>query len=151
MTRMLLSIVFACAAAVPAFAQAPAGKSELPSTLVDPYLRIHTALVADKVDGIKQDASAIAQAATPLGAPAKRLAEAAQKLERAADLKAARAAFGDVSEALAAYARSTGATNPAGVNTAFCPMAAKPWLQRGEKIQNPYYGSEMLECGEIKR
>jgi hypothetical protein len=30
-------------------------------------------------------------------------------------------------------------------------MANKPWLQKGEKIQNPYYGTEMLECGELKK
>jgi hypothetical protein len=30
-------------------------------------------------------------------------------------------------------------------------MTSHPWLQKGETIQNPYYGSEMLECGEFKK
>ncbi len=36
---------------------------------------------------------------------------------------------------------------------AFCPMAfdgdGANWLQVGKKIQNPYYGTEMLSCGEV--
>ncbi len=37
---------------------------------------------------------------------------------------------------------------------AFCPMAfgnaGAYWLQRREQINNPYYGSQMLRCGEIR-
>ena len=125
--------------------------AELPAALVDPYLRVQSALAADKVETVKPDALEILRAAAQLGAPAKKLSDAAQRLAEASDLKAARKAFGDVSDALFAYAKATGASNPAGVKTAFCPMAGKSWLQKGEKIQNPYYGSEMLECGEIKK
>lgn len=35
----------------------------------------------------------------------------------------------------------------------FCPMAfgtGASWLQLGNEIRNPYYGNEMLDCGEIK-
>lgn len=28
-----------------------------------------------------------------------------------------------------------------------CPMAKAKWIQKNGKIQNPYYGSDMLECG----
>ena len=58
---------------------------------------------------------------------------------------------GAVSAELLAYAKATGATNPAGVRTAYCPMVKKSWLQKGEQIKNPYYGSEMLECGEFRK
>jgi Cu(I)/Ag(I) efflux system membrane fusion protein len=37
---------------------------------------------------------------------------------------------------------------------AFCPMARDNegayWLQETETVNNSYYGSEMLRCGEIK-
>ena len=33
---------------------------------------------------------------------------------------------------------------------AYCPMVRQSWLQKDEKIRNPYYGSTMLECGEFK-
>jgi membrane fusion protein, copper/silver efflux system len=36
----------------------------------------------------------------------------------------------------------------------FCPMANNDkgafWLSLDEKINNPYYGSSMLTCGEVK-
>ena len=125
--------------------------TELPAALVDPYVRVQAALAADKMDKVKQDAAEIAKAAGSLGAPASKVAEAAQTLEGAGDLKSARDAFGRVSDALFAYAKSQGATPPAGVKIAFCPMANKSWLQKGDTIQNPYYGSDMLQCGEFKK
>lgn len=37
---------------------------------------------------------------------------------------------------------------------AHCPMAfdnkGADWLQRGEPIRNPYFGSRMFRCGEIR-
>jgi hypothetical protein len=30
-----------------------------------------------------------------------------------------------------------------------CPMAKADWLQRSETVANPYWGSEMLECGAV--
>jgi Cu(I)/Ag(I) efflux system membrane fusion protein len=29
--------------------------------------------------------------------------------------------------------------------------AGAEWLQRGEQIDNPYFGASMLRCGEIRR
>jgi hypothetical protein len=31
---------------------------------------------------------------------------------------------------------------------ASCPMAKAKWIQKPGAIKNPYYGKEMLECGE---
>ena len=60
--------------------------------------------------------------------------------------KAARAAFGDLSDAVIALAGS----GNAGVKRAYCPMVKKYWLQKNDKIENPYYGSQMYRCGEFK-
>jgi hypothetical protein len=30
-------------------------------------------------------------------------------------------------------------------------MQKVEWLQRGETVANPYYGTEMLDCGEVRR
>jgi hypothetical protein len=155
MVRVALATMFTIAAAcvvmamgVGALAKAAA---ELSPALVDPYLRVQTALAADKVDTVKADAAAIAKAAEALGEPAKPIAGAAKKLEEAKDLRTARVAFGQLSDAVFAYAKATGASMPSGVKTAYCPMANKSWLQKGDKIQNPYYGSEMLECGSFTK
>jgi len=32
---------------------------------------------------------------------------------------------------------------------AFCPMVQKHWLQKGEKVENPFYGHAMSDCGRI--
>ena len=127
------------------------GAAELSARLLDPYLRVQVALAADTIQGVKQEAAAIAKAATELGQPAAKLADTASKLEAAADLKTARAAFGDLSSALIAYAEATGSTPPADVKVAVCPMVPNPWLQKGDEVRNPYYGADMLHCGEIKK
>lgn len=40
------------------------------------------------------------------------------------------------------------------IYTAYCPMAfdfeGAKWIQRGNQINNPYFGSEMLRCGDIE-
>jgi hypothetical protein len=124
--------------------------ADLPATLVDPYLRVHTALASDKTETVKADAAQIARAAGSLGAQAKPIADAARQLEAAANVQKAREAFGTLSDAMLAYIKATGSTPGSDVKVAFCPMAGKPWLQKGTSVRNPYYGLGMLECGEIK-
>jgi hypothetical protein len=154
MNRILFSMMFAIAAvgatASGAEALAKAAASELAPAIVDPYVRVQAALAADKIDGVKADAAAIGAAAGKLGEPAKPIAAAAKRLEDAGSIKDARKAFGEVSDALFAYIKATGASMPSGVKTAYCPMVNKSWLQKGDKIQNPYYGSEMLDCGSFR-
>jgi len=40
--------------------------------------------------------------------------------------------------------------NTAAVYQQYCPMKKASWLSESEDIRNPYYGDEMLECGEVK-
>jgi hypothetical protein len=40
--------------------------------------------------------------------------------------------------------------NTATVYQQYCPMKKASWLSESEEIRNPYYGDEMLECGEVK-
>jgi hypothetical protein len=40
--------------------------------------------------------------------------------------------------------------NTATVYQQYCPMKKASWLSESEDIRNPYYGDEMLECGEVK-
>ena len=53
--------------------------ADLPAALVDPYLRVQTALAADKIDGLKADAGQIVRAAGSLGAQAKPIADAGRQ------------------------------------------------------------------------
>jgi membrane fusion protein, copper/silver efflux system len=65
-----------------------------------------------------------------------------------------RVAFEESSNAAISLARTFGQPGEAALHEAFCPMAfddaGASWLQSGEKINNPYFGSEMLGCGEIR-
>lgn len=130
---------------------APVAAAELPAALVDAYLSAQTALADDSMKELPAAAKAIETSATPLGAGAKTVVDGAHKLGSAKDLAAARTAFAELSEALVAYAEKSGSTLPAGLHVAYCPMADKPWVQKGTDIKNPYYGSTMLTCGVIKK
>ena len=141
--------LFACAAAF-AIVSSGAEASEILKAVVAPYLEVQAQLAADKVDGIKASAAAISTAASSLGKPGEAIVEAAKALEQAADLEAAREAFGPLSDAVIAAAKAEGWAGLDDVKVAFCPMVNRSWLQKGEKIRNPFYGSAMLTCGEIK-
>jgi hypothetical protein len=114
------------------------------------YLEVQALLAADKVDGIKAPAQEIVKHATAMGPDGAAIVKAAKTVGAAPDLKAARAAGGPRSDAVIAAAKARGWSDLADVKLAFCPMAMASWLQKGEKIRNPYYGSSMLECGEFK-
>jgi Cu(I)/Ag(I) efflux system membrane fusion protein len=117
--------------------------------IVDCYLRIQTALSLDNLADAKSGARGAAEEAAKLGAAAAPTQAAATALQQASDLKAARAAFGTLGDALMKQAKASGAPLGDGVKVAYCPMVQKYWLQQGETIRNPFYGKQMSDCGRI--
>jgi Protein of unknown function (DUF3347) len=118
--------------------------------IVGSYLQIQTQLASDKIDGIKPAAEAIAANAAGLGPESgARVTQTAKAVAEATDLKTAREAFGPLSDAVIAAAQANG-KDLSGVKLGFCPMVKRSWLQKDAKVRNPYYGSGMLECGELK-
>jgi hypothetical protein len=118
--------------------------------VVGPYLAIQSALVKDDLKPIPAAARSMQKNAERLGGDGKALMEAAAKTAEATSLEAARAAFGDLSTALIAYADTT--KQPIeGKIVAFCPMVKKSWVQTDGAIANPYYGKAMLTCGNSTR
>ena len=145
--------VFISAAAVSAQKPAPAAphSTEATRALVKSYLEVQTALAEDRFDDVKGPARSIASQAAALGAGGAELAKAATAFVNAADLAAARTAFGPLSDAVIARVRAEGSSEVASqLKLAYCPMARKSWLQSGEQVRNPYYGTKMLTCGELK-
>ena len=122
----------------------------MPRSVIDPYLKIQTALAQDSVDGVRANAGNVATAAASLGAPAAKIDTSAVQLAAATDLEAARNRFGALSEAIDRYMTDQKLKAPDGVRVAFCPMAQKPWLQQGSVIDNPYYGKAMQTCGSFR-
>ena len=128
-------------------APSAAGVSLTP--MIDPYLRIQAALNADRLDGVRQAAEQIGAEAGRLGERGAAVRAAAADAGRAADLAAARAAFGALGDALLSLGGKAEGGFGDGVKVAYCPMAKKYWLQTGDAIRNPYYGKAMSDCGRF--
>jgi len=142
-------------AAVVAAASAPAAPAvrrtatDPAGSIVDAYLRMQQALAADRIDTIAADSRAIVVAARELGATADTIRSAAASFDGANDITSARIAFGVLSDRVIALIRSSNPGADPDLAVAFCPMADKYWVQKGQAIQNPYYGKVMAECGRV--
>lgn len=66
----------------------------------------------------------------------------------------ARMGFDGLSVQLLEMLRRFGNPTQTPLRRAYCPMAFEnrgaEWVQRGDEIRNPYFGAEMLTCGEIR-
>ncbi len=138
----LLALTALCLVPIPA-------RADITSGIVAPYLRIQIGLADDSLAPIAADAAQIVAAADKLGAPAKTLSTAAAELQQASDLEGARDAFGRLSTALIEYSESTKTALGPDTNVAYCPMVKKSWIQKGNKIANPYVGMKARSCGKI--
>jgi hypothetical protein len=118
---------------------------------VTSYLEIQGRLVADNINGVKPAARAIGEQAARMGQAGVAIAKAAKGMEEAADIKAAREAFGGLSDAVIAVGDAEGWKDIPNVRVAFCPMVRKSWIQKEDAIKNPYYGTAMSTCGEFKK
>ena len=147
MQKAIVLIVFAATVSV----AGPVFASDAMKAIVGSYLELHASLASDKLDGVKPAARAIAEQAARMGAAGELIAKAAKTVDQAADIKAARAAFGDVSDAVIAAGNAEGWKDVPDVRVAYCPMAKESWLQKESEIRNPYYGKSMLTCGEFKK
>jgi membrane fusion protein, copper/silver efflux system len=147
---LILALTAAACTPAPGTSSTPAAGSRLPASIVDPYLDIQTALAQDRSDEVRAKAGEMATAATALGAPAMKIDTAAVQLAAAGDVEDARQKFGTLSDAVFAYMDGLHLKAPDGVRTAYCPMAKKSWLQKGDTLANPYYGTSMPTCGEFK-
>lgn len=146
--KTMAAFVVALLIGLPLAAQQPA---EQVQAVVKPYLEIQAALANDRPEGAKAPAAALVKAARAMGKTGDGVAGPAATLEAAADIKAAREAFGPLSDAVIALVQAHGSPETAAdVRLAYCPMAKRSWLQREAQVRNPYYGSSMATCGEIK-
>jgi hypothetical protein len=142
-------MIAGCAPA-PQTANTPKTGSSMPDSIVRPYLNIQDALAHDTLDGVKANAGELATAATSLGSPAMKIDTTALQLVATDDIADAREKFGRLSDAVVTYMDGLHLTPPDGVRVAFCPMKAKPWMQTGSTLANPYYGSSMPTCGSFR-
>lgn len=110
--------------------------------LLDRYEAVSQALVADDLAGAQKAAADLAAKAGAESA----LGTHASELAKSSSLETARDHF----KMLSQEAIKIGA-NKSGYSVATCPMVkGGEWLQKGDKIANPYLGKKMPGCGKIK-
>ena len=108
------------------------------------YELVRAALAADSLTDALPHAKMLAPKAEAAGGmPAKKAAEA---LAAAANIEEARKQFGELSTILVPMFQAEAIP---GTTAYMCPMKQKPWVQRGDKMANPYYGKAMLTCGTV--
>jgi Cu(I)/Ag(I) efflux system membrane fusion protein len=75
------------------------------------------------------------------------------EIAAAADITKTRKQFEHISDMLTVAIKSFGTIEGRSVYVYFCPMAfdnkGAHWLQSDDKTRNPYFGSEMLKCGDV--
>jgi hypothetical protein len=107
------------------------------------YEAIRAALATDGLANVAGNAAALAPLASAL---AGKDAEAAvQRLRAAKTLEQARNEFGNVS--LLLVPKFLDARLPGVIGFACSMKQNAVWAQRGESIENPYFGKVMLTCG----
>jgi hypothetical protein len=114
------------------------------------YISLKNALVKSDALAVK---SAAAELTTLLKAQGlKKSVAPAQLIAGSGDLKIQRKEFTTLSTELINYFKKAGLAQGK-IYVQHCPMANSgdggDWLSSEKKIQNPYYGSEMLECGAV--
>jgi Cu(I)/Ag(I) efflux system membrane fusion protein len=142
-------------------AQHTAAKPGTPAqNLVNAYIALQSKLAKDDAAGTKAAFASFQSTlkANELGLEPtleQKLSTAAAQGAAASKLPEARTAFASVSDGMLAYLGA--AKNPldSSLTVAHCPMAldnkGAKWLQLGEDLENPYFGSEMLRCGTVEK
>ncbi|MBK7494463.1 MAG: efflux RND transporter periplasmic adaptor subunit [Candidatus Omnitrophica bacterium] len=132
------------------------------------YLALQEALAGDSFDNAEKASKNLAHLLgelKPAGLPEEQqpawekdqqaLAAAAGEAGKAADIELLREKFEGVSKAINLWIRHFGNPLDQPLKHSFCPMAfdnkGAYWIQTGDTIANPYFGSKMLRCGEIRK
>ena len=123
---------------------------QLPA-LMEPYLKMQDALASDELDAAKAQAKAMMSITGHSGS----LPELLHDMLAAETLDAFRVPFFEkLSHAFIAAAQKSPQTLKQPLLVMHCPMAnnnaGAEWLQAAEPLRNPYFGSAMLSCGEVK-
>lgn len=108
------------------------------------YERIRAALAQDTTKGVAAEARALSPLARDVAGET--AGRTATSLAQAKDIEEAREQFGVLSEALVPKFLEAGLP---GVQGFVCSMKEKRWVQRGAKIENPYFGKSMATCGTL--
>lgn len=150
---MTVAILGAGVAAAVSAAEMPAGSLE---KLVGLYVPMQEALAGDSVAVIAGQAAKVAAEAEAIlkSKGEKPSVDSIEDLEavvlaakgmKATEIKGLREQFKALSHAVGRLVERQAI---AGHGIYYCPMADAYWVQKTGAVKNPYYGSQMLGCGE---
>jgi len=152
----MLAAAFLAAALTSLGAGAAPVPPEVVGSIVQPYLKLQSALAGDDLAAARAGADAVlaALAAGPESDGLAGLRESAQSISGAEEISTARTAFSRLSENLISLVRTVGTGSDSPLYVAHCPMAfggkGGDWIQADNTVANPYYGASMLRCGSIR-
>ena len=153
MKKYIIAVAVFISTAVSVSAQSK--KNAQVSRLYANYLAVKTALASDNASATAKAASDFSETAAAIdkkAVPGKSLTslkKEAAVISGNKNIEAQRKAFHGLSDEMIILTREFRISdNP--VYVQYCPMADASWLSSEKKIVNPYYGSAMLSCGNIK-
>jgi hypothetical protein len=114
------------------------------ATLFTRYEAVRKGFLATSLKDVQSGAKQLA--ADARAARQDEIAKKADAVVKAADLNAARVAFGALSDDMIKLRASAKGARPAVYH---CPMVAKAWLQPKGQVGNPY-DAAMATCGSLK-
>ncbi len=112
--------------------------------LFSKYESVRQSLLKGSLADAQKSAAALATEAR--NAKNTAVAEKADALAKAADLKAARSSFGPLSDEMLKVREAAKGDKP---SVYYCPMVKKSWLQPKGEVGNPY-DAAMEKCGMLK-
>jgi hypothetical protein len=118
--------------------------------ILDQYFQVGASLTKDSLPDAQKAAQAMNKSVPANDSAHQKelsdLAKQAQALSSAKDLTEARKVFADMTGPMKQLTSSTKLE----AHEFYCPMVKKSWLQKSDKVQNPYLGKSMPTCGEKK-
>lgn len=129
----------------------PEFKDESSNAVYQHYIHLKTALVNSDVKEAQSGAAALKTALSNVGN--KKGADLASKIAATSDLKQQRNDFDALTAEVEGVIKKAGLKSGK-IYKQYCPMAKNGdgayWLASEKEIKNPYYGDDMLNCGEVK-
>lgn len=124
------------------------------SKLLTAYYGIKDALVAGNSGSASKAALQFVQVANTIDYKVvsegniNALMKDANKIAKGNDIEKQRNFFGNFSSNMATVAKAVNLSSSP-IYLQYCPMKKLSWLSNEEAIKNPYYGQQMLNCGNI--
>lgn len=126
-------------------------KNDSVNAVYDHYIHLKNVLVKSDAKEAQVAAAALEKALKAIGN--EKGAEAAGKIAQSTSLAAQRAELNSLTTEVENTIRP-GTLSSGKIYKQYCPMANDGnggyWLSAEPEIRNPYYGDDMLECGEVK-